>query len=285
MTTKGAVVVTGTSSGIGKACALRLDQLGFRVFAGVRKAADGEALKRETSDRLVPIVLDITDAAAIAAAAETVAAATGEAGLAGLVNNAGIAVVGPLEFLSISEFRRQLEVSVIGQVAVTQAFLPLLRMDAGRIVYIGSMAGRLPLPFLGPYCAAKSALDVLTGVLRMELRPWGISVSLVLPGKVMTPIWETSTVAMSVNAKNFPQQAHDFYDTELAAVGDRERSTGAVPASVVAKTVVHALTSKRPKSRYVVGWDVKLVAVLLRFVTDRTREWLTLRRLGLLSDT
>src|SRR6185503_17646090 len=127
MITSRAVVITGASTGIGAACALQLDRLGFRVFAGVRKPADGEALQRQASDRLTPILIDVTDAASIATAADTVAAFVGEAGLAGLVNNAGIGVAGPLEFLPIAELRRQLEINVIGQVAVTQTFLPLLR--------------------------------------------------------------------------------------------------------------------------------------------------------------
>ncbi|MFL5592423.1 MAG: SDR family NAD(P)-dependent oxidoreductase, partial [Ktedonobacteraceae bacterium] len=135
----GAVVVTGASSGIGEACALRLDQLGFCVFAGVRRESDGTALQRRASGRLTPIFLDVTDAALIISARDTVAAAIGDSGLVGLVNNAGIAIGGPLEFLPVTEIRRQLEVNVIGQVAVTQAFLPFLRQRQGRIVNIGSL--------------------------------------------------------------------------------------------------------------------------------------------------
>src|SRR5439155_3574156 len=145
------IVITGASTGIGRACALRLDRMGFRVFAGVRKTEDGEALKQQASERLTPVVIDVTDVASIARAAEMVAAEVGEAGLAGLVNDAGIAVAGPLEFIPIEELRKQLEVNVIGQIAVTQVFLPLLRKGHGRIVNMGSISGRLAVPLLGPY--------------------------------------------------------------------------------------------------------------------------------------
>src|SRR6266568_4897165 len=166
MSTPGSVVVTGASTGIGEACALRLDRRGFRVFAGVRREVDGGALKQKASSRLTPILLDVTDASSIKSAAAAVVAALGEEGLSGLVNNAGIAIAGPLEFLPIDELRRQFEVNVIGQIAVTQAFLPLLRKGHGRIVNMGSIAGKSALPFTGPYCASKFALEALTDSLR-----------------------------------------------------------------------------------------------------------------------
>src|SRR3972149_6942761 len=188
--TRGAVVVTGASTGIGRACVQRLDTMGFRVFGGVRREVDGESLKSETSDRVTPILIDVTDSVSIASAAEVVAAAVGEAGLAGLVNNAGIPVPGPLEFLPLEDIRRQLEVNVIDQIAVTQAFLPLLRKGRGRIVNVGSIAGKFATPFLGPYTASKHAMEGLSDALRQELRPWGIHVALVEPGSIATPIWQ-----------------------------------------------------------------------------------------------
>src|SRR5712692_1279791 len=148
---KGAIVVTGTSTGIGKACALHLDKLGFQVFAGIRREVDGQALKQQASERFTPIILDITDAVAISAAAEMVATAVGENGLTGLVNNAGIVAAGTLEILPITELRKQFEVNVIGQIAVTQALLALLRMGHGRVVNIGSLSGKVAIPLLGPY--------------------------------------------------------------------------------------------------------------------------------------
>jgi NAD(P)-dependent dehydrogenase (short-subunit alcohol dehydrogenase family) len=271
---KGAVVVTGASTGIGKTCVLHLDKLGFQVFAGVRKEADGDALKREASTRLTPVFLDITDAASIASAADTVAAAVGDMGLVGLVNNAGIAVVSPLEFLPITELRHQLEVNAIAQIAVTQAFLPLLRQSQGRIVNIGSIIGRMAMPFLGANSASKFAMEAFTDVLRMELRPWGISVSIVEPTYVATPIWERAVGNEAL--RRFPQQAYDLYGSAIAAAGKSAIKSGkaGIATDVVAKAVVHALTAKRPKTRYLVGRDAKFVAVLIKFLPDRIRDWI-----------
>jgi len=280
----GAVVVTGASRGIGEACALHLDRLGFLVFAGVRREADGDALKQKACNRLTPILIDVTDTASITSAVNIVANGVGEAGLAGLVNNAGIAVAGPLEFLPLARLREQFEVNVIGQVAVTQAFLPLLQKSKGRIVNLGSMEGRMAMPFLGPYCASKFALEALTDSLRLELRPRGISVSIVEPGVVATPILEKSIAAAEEIVKNLPSQVHDLYDTAISAgrrVAD-ELVKAAIPADVVARAVARALTAKRPKTRYIVGRDARLVAMMARFVPDRIRDWLMARQMGLL---
>src|SRR5258708_15197622 len=216
----GTIVVTGASSGIGKACALQLDTLGMRVAAGVRRERDGEALRREASDRLTPILLDITDATAISAAVDCVTTASGETGLAGIINNAGIAVAGPLELLPLSELRKQLEVNVIGQIAVTQAFLPLLRRGKGRVVMIGSLGGRIVTPFTGAYCASKFAMEALTDALRMELRPWHMHVSIIEPGFIDTPIWEKSKEAASAMLDSLPSQADDLYGTIIPAARD-----------------------------------------------------------------
>jgi NAD(P)-dependent dehydrogenase (short-subunit alcohol dehydrogenase family) len=279
-TTGRTVVVTGAGSGIGEACALHLDRIGFRVFAGVRKEVDGEALCRRASDRLTPVLLDVTDTAAIALAAETVASAVGGRGLSGLVNNAGIAAAGPLEFLPIPELRRQFEVNVIGQVAVTQAFLPLLRQQRGRIVNMGSVSGRTALPFTGAYCASKFALEALTDALRMEVRPWGILVSVVEPGVVATPMWEASRVTGDEVQRNLPQHATDLYGraiTNMRKYAAKMASDG-IPADEVAKVVAHALTSKRPRTRYLVGWNARLRAAL-RFVPDGMRDRIIVRQL------
>jgi len=278
-----AVVVTGASRGIGEACALHLDRAGFKVFAGVRQAAHGDALKRKASHRLTPILLDVTDAASIASAVEVVTASVEHAGLAGLVNNAGIAVAGPLEFLSIDTIRQQFEVNVIGQIAVTQAFLPLLREGNGRVVNMGSMEGRLAMPFVGAYCASKFALQALTQSLRMELRSWGISVSIIEPGTIATPILEKSIAAAEESVRGFPDRAHDLYDSPITAArqaADRILKS-AIPTDAVAKAVTHALTAKRPKTRYIVGRDARLMALLARFVPDRVSDWLIVRQMGL----
>jgi NAD(P)-dependent dehydrogenase (short-subunit alcohol dehydrogenase family) len=183
---RGAVVITGASTGIGRACTLLLDALGFQVFAGVRKAEDGESLRRATSARLTPVFIDVTDEQSIAAAAKSVSQEVGDAGLVELVNNAGIAIPGPLEYLTLEELRRQLEINLVGQFAVTQAFLPLLRKTRGRIVNVSSLAGKLTTPFNGAYSAAKHGMEAFSDSLRMELAPWGIHVSVVEPGTIAT---------------------------------------------------------------------------------------------------
>src|SRR5215469_18875207 len=218
MAAMNSVIITGASTGIGEACALRLVSRGFRVFAGVRKELDGGALKQKASDRLTPIILDVTDAASIKSAAAAVAEALGGEGLSGLVNNAGIAIAGPLEFLPIDELRNQFEVNVIGQIAVTQAFLPLLRKGHGRIVNMGSIAGKSALPFIGPYCASKFALEALTDSLRMELLPWNIPVSIIEPAYVTTPIWQKSLQTGEKVAAMLPPQAHELYGHAITSM-------------------------------------------------------------------
>lgn len=279
----GAVVVSGASTGIGAACALHLDGLGFRVFAGVRKPGDGEALSRRASPRLVPLALDVTDPASIASATDAVARTVGPAGLYGLVNNAGIVVAGPLELLPPAELRRLFEVNVIGQVAVTQAFLPLLRRARGRIVNMSSISGRMATPLLGPYAASKFALEALTDALRLELQPWGITVSLVEPGAVATPIWEKSRVAGQELAKAVPPEGWELYATAIAAVqrAAAQAARGAIPAEVVARAVAHALTAEKPKTRYLVGRDARVRAAFAALLPDRLRDRLVTRLLRL----
>jgi NAD(P)-dependent dehydrogenase (short-subunit alcohol dehydrogenase family) len=184
----GNILVTGASSGIGRACAIRFAQLGYRVLAGVRKPSDGEALKAASSGRIQPVLLDVTRPESIDGTLRT----AGDEPLAGLINDAGIALTGPIELLSVDSWRTQFEVNVIGLVAVTQAFLPLLRRGPGRIVNIGSIAGRSALPGSGAYDSSKSAVEAITDSLRMELHSWKISVSITEAGAVSTPIWEKS---------------------------------------------------------------------------------------------
>jgi NAD(P)-dependent dehydrogenase (short-subunit alcohol dehydrogenase family) len=201
------VVVTGASKGIGAAVARRLAADGYRVVAGVRRAGDAEALRAELGERVVPALLDVTDPEAVAATAALVGREVGEHGLAGLVNNAGIAVAAPLEFLPPEELRRQLEVNVVGPHAVTKALLPLLRRGRGRIVNVGSVGDRIASPLTGAYAASKFALRALTDALRLELSRWGIAVVLVEPGSTATPIWETSLAAAERLRRTLPPAA------------------------------------------------------------------------------
>lgn len=278
-----AVLITGSSTGIGAACALELDRLGWRVFAGVRSMDDGRRLAATASPRLTPLPLDVTDLQRVAEAARAVAGAVGPAGLAGLVNNAGIVVAGPLEFLPLEELRRQLEVNVIGQVAVTQAALPLLRAARGRVVLIGSANGRVAPPYMGAYAASKHALEAIADSLRVELGPWGIHVSIVQPGSVNTPIWEKSRADADRLIRALTPEGQALYGEDIARMrraADRLGAAG-MPVGRVVRAVVHALTARRPKTRYPIGPQVRLAAPLFRLLPDRLRDWLIRRALGL----
>ena len=273
---RGNVLITGTSSGIGRACALRFAELGYRVFAGVRRAADGDALKAESPAQIEPVLLDVTSAASISAAV----AAIGVEPLAGLVNNAGIAVAGPLELVSLERCRAEFEVNVIGLLAVTQAFLPHLRRGRGRIVNVGSIAGRSALPGSGVYDASKFAVEALTDVLRMELHRFGISVSVIEAGAVATAAWDQSLRDLDELSQHNSAETYTLYrglvEKIRAEVVDSARS--AVSPSRVAKAVEHAMTATRPKTRYPVGPDSRFW-LLLNLLPDRWRDRLILSKL------
>jgi NAD(P)-dependent dehydrogenase (short-subunit alcohol dehydrogenase family) len=280
---RGAVVVTGASSGIGEACALHLDARGFRVFAGVRREEDAGRLRAQASERLSTLILDVTDQRAIDASAAAVDAAVGAAGLAGLVNNAGVAEPGVLEYLSLDRLRHQLEVNVVGQIAVTQAFLPALRRARGRVVNMGSISGRLAPPFIAPYAMSKHAIEAFSDALRLELRPWGIQVALIEPGSIVTPLWGKGLATADEVLAELPEEAHHRYDPYVGparAAIDRIGRAGA-PASAVAEAVARALEARRPKTRTLVGADARLQALLRAWVPDRLRDRLVALQLKL----
>jgi len=276
-------MITGASTGIGEACALRLDAAGWRVFAGVRREADAARLRSQLSARSRPVMVDVTDTASIARAVVDVASVLRDDGLAGLINNAGIAVAGPLEFLPVEEFRRQLDVNVTGQLAVTQACLPLLRRSRGRVVFMGSIAGRVTLPMLGPYSASKHAVEALADALRVELQPWGMHVSIIEPGSIATPIWRKGDEAAAQASSRFPAAAEQLYGAASGAMrkAAADAARRGVPPDTVAIVVEHALTSAAPRTRYLVGADAKLRARIGAFVPDRLRDRLFTRVLGL----
>jgi len=279
----GAVVITGTSTGIGRGCALRLDRAGFDVFAGVRHADDGQRLRAEASNRLRPLILDVTHHAGIATAAKEVREAVGERGLAGLVNNAGVSVAGPLEFTAPDEVRRQLEVNLVGQIAVTQAFLPMIRAARGRIVNISSIGGLVANAFLGPYQASKFAMEAVTDVLRKELRPWGIHVVAIEPGTIDTEIWRKGTEAGRETLERLSPEGRELYgDSIQKLLAATEKMTRrATPPERVAEAVERALTASRPRTRYLVGTDAKVVARLARVLPDRAVDAVQARFLGI----
>jgi NAD(P)-dependent dehydrogenase (short-subunit alcohol dehydrogenase family) len=276
---RGTVVVTGASTGIGEATALHLKELGFKPLAGVRKEEDAERLRGQG---LQPLKLDVTDKVSIAAArAETEQASGGR--LAGLVNNAGVALSAPLEYIPIDRLRQQLEINLIGQVAVTQAFLPHLRAAHGRIVNVSSIGGRVALPMLGPYAASKFALEAVSDSLRRELRHLGVTVVVVEPGGVKTPIWQKGTAAADEMLEEIPPQAQELYGGLVEAVRaesakiDRERG---MPPRAVAEVIGKALTARRPRTRYLVGRDAKLRATVAKWLPDRAMDGLIGRALS-----
>jgi len=276
-------LITGASTGIGRASALHLDSEGWRVFAGVRKAEDADALREAGSERLTPLMLDVTDSSQIASAAERVGEAVGDAGLDGLVNNAGIAVPGPLETLPIEDFRRQVEVNLTAQVAVTQAMLPRVRDARGRVVFITSIGGLMAFPMFGAYHAAKFGLEAVGDVFRQELRPWGISVSVVEPGSIATPIWERGEREADAIGERAPEGHEDLYGRSIAAYREVARRTGArgIPPEKVATTIERALSARRPRTRYLVGADARGQALLSRLLPDRLVDRLIARLTGL----
>jgi NAD(P)-dependent dehydrogenase (short-subunit alcohol dehydrogenase family) len=273
------IVISGASSGIGRACALRLASRGFTVFAGVRAEKAAEELKRNARGSLTPVFLDVTDGDSIRLAVDVVKREAGEAGLQGVVNNAGISVAGPLEILPLDALRRQFEVNVIGQIALTRAFLPLLRTGKGRIILMGSILGRLTLPFLGAYAGAKFALEAVAETLGMELRQWGIPVTIIEPGNVSTPIWEKSKSLAQGTAWENGEQGWGMYgrDADAFMRYTARTAAGGIPAERVARTVERALRSARPRARYTVGWDSRLFGGIAPLLPGRFRQWIIRR--------
>ncbi len=278
-----AFVVTGASTGIGRATALRLTRAGHEVFAGVRRDADAQSLRAEGLPGVHPVRLDVTDAGSIRAAAAEVSAAVKERGLGGLVNNAGITTGGPIEYLDLGELRRVFEVNTIGPVAVTQAFLPLVRTGRGRIVFVTSIGGIFAAPIIGPYAASKFALEAIGDALRVELRPWGIEVSIVEPGAVATEIFSKSRELADEIIARIGPEARERYEAAARAVVGRFNGfeRGALPADRVAQKIEHALLSPRPRTRYLVGSDARALAFFSRILPTRWRDAIVVRRFGL----
>ncbi len=279
MNIRKAVLVTGASSGMGKACALRLARGGFTVFAGVRWARDARALEESGPHRLIPVILDVTSERSIADAVRTIRDAAGEAGLAGLVNNAGIAVTGPLELVPLEQLRRQFEVNVFGQIAVTQAFLPLIRTARGRIVNVGSVGAKLALPFAGGLNASKAALESVSDSLRMELRPWGIRVVLVSPGSIRTAAEAKLAADSEAALSAFPPEGKARYAASYRAFVRSMlalESRGVGP-EVMAEKVYRALTARSPSRRYPVGPRSRLLPLLFATLPAAVADALRLR--------
>jgi NAD(P)-dependent dehydrogenase (short-subunit alcohol dehydrogenase family) len=270
------VVITGASTGIGRACALWMDARGWRVFAGVRTESDKASLRGDASGQLVPVHLDVTDLDSIQRARTIVEKAVGKAGLSGLVNNAGIAYGGPVEFLELDGLRGAFEVNFFGVIAVTQAFLPALRKGHGRIVNVSSISGLVAAPFLTPYTTSKWALEALSDALRVELDPWKIHVAVIEPGAIHTPIWNKGREMARRIRERMPAEGVALYDDAVSSIGDGLKSHG-ISADHVSRAVEHSLVSPRPRTRYRVGLDATLTPLVAR-LPDRIRDAFFKRR-------
>lgn len=277
------IVITGVSTGIGFATAEELVKLGYHVFGSVRKAEDGERVRAALGERFTPLLFDVTDHEGIKTAVTQVKVAIGDNNLTGLVNNAGISMLGPLMHMDLAEFRHQFDVNLFGLLDVTQQFLPLLgaRIDApdprGRIVMIGSVSGKIAYPFFGAYAASKHALEGLSDSLRRELVIYGIEVSLVEPGTTKTPIINKAS-----------EHAGKYSDTDFGLILDKMqaetiagRQDSAIPVEHVANIVIKALLKEKPKTRYPIprkklsGWYIP------RWLPDRWLDRLTASKLGM----
>ncbi len=279
---KPTVLVTGASTGIGHTCTSYLARAGFHVFAGVFQSPDTQGLSQAKTDSVTAIPLDVTSDEMIRAAVAQITNAIDRGGLAGLVNNAGIFIQGPLEFLPIDAFRRQFEVNVIGNLRVTQAFLPLLREGRGRIVNVGSISGRSAVPWEGAYAASKFAVEALTDVLRVELRSTGINVSIIEPGGVATPMLIQSAAHIENIFTGMPSLAREMYGCAMPTLQrlSKQSLQNAMRPERIANLVHHVLTTRWPRARYVVGRDARILAALEALPT-RIRDAILARVLGL----
>jgi NAD(P)-dependent dehydrogenase (short-subunit alcohol dehydrogenase family) len=278
-------LITGASTGIGRATALRLATAGWTVMAGVRGSEAGEALVAAApSGRVVPVPLDVTDQAQVAAAAALVAEQAGasrEGGLDALVNNAGIGVGGPLEVIPDEHWRRQFDVNFFGQIAVTRALLPALRAARGRIVFISSIGGRVAMGFNGPYAASKHAIEAVGDALRVELHSSGIQVALIEPGSIATPIWDKSR--SEADRLSIPPELDAHYGKVPAALDKVLADTGrrGMPPDAVAATIESALTARRMPTRVLVGRDAKAMLLARRLIGDRAFDRIVRARIGI----
>jgi len=277
------VLISGASTGIGYALSLELDRHGYQVFAGVRNPNDAEALRNQASPQLSPVMLDVTLPETISNTYREINDQTGGK-LFCLINNAGISLGGAMEFISIQDFRQQMEVNLVGQLALTQACLPMLRMDSGRVIFISSTNGRLATPFNGPYSISKAALISMADALRLELAPWGISVSVFLVGSVQTPIWEKSSQTASKILRRMPAEAWNLYGRMQKCAGTYYQQVGqrGIQAEQVAVMTRRILEKNHPKEYVLVGLDAYLVELMTKLFPVHLRDWLVRWQMGLL---
>ncbi len=277
------IFITGASSGIGKTTAIMLAQKGFHVLAGVRKEEDFNCLNNENSN-ITAVYIDVAYPNSVDEAYGRILEIIGDKGLYAIVNNAGIAVAGPLEFLPLDKLKLQLNVNVIGQLNVIQKMLPLIRKGQGRIVNISSVAGFSVFPFNGAYAVSKHSVEAFSDCLRRELSPWKIPVSIIEPGVIKTPIWEKSINLVRNTIGEMPQEAEQYYGAVYKNLEDkmmkRVKEKGTSPEEV-AKAIIHAVTAKNPKTRYLVGKDACFLRHFLTKLPDKIIDKLFCSRVGL----
>ncbi|MDN3956408.1 SDR family oxidoreductase [Sporolactobacillus laevolacticus] len=276
----GNVFITGSSGGIGSAAIKKMAASGYRVFAGVRNPDKIKKLTENLAPAVVPVKIDITDPASVVAAARYVDETVKEKGLAGLINNAGYILQGPLELLPIEEIKKQFDVNVFGQVRTVQAFLPLIRKAKGRIINIGAVTGKTAMPFIGVLSASKQAMEALTDALRVELRPWKIHVVVIEPAAMETSIFDKAQTSSKAVMQNISQEKKSLYEEALSLVDASMENHPLNPPKVVANAIHNALNAEHPRTRYAVGRGAGLVVTLGRF-PDRLRDQLLIRALGL----
>ncbi len=274
-------MITGAGSGIGEACALALAGHGWRVFAGVLTDTEAATVVEAGGANVLPLLMDVTDAASIEAARAKVSDAVGGAGLSALINNAGVSLSAPLELVSMVDLERVFRVNVFGVVQTCQAFIPLLRASRGRIVNIGSAFAWVALPYVGPYAAAKAALEKITDSFRYELKESGIRVSLVAAGPVATPIWSRSTLAAATAARKISPEARSLYNWP-ASLGDLSvfsAPENQIPAAAVVEVVLDAVSNERPGDVYAVGEVARQFRMMGRLGSAGLRHFLVRRAL------
>jgi len=278
------IVITGASSGIGRAAALRLAGHGWRVFAGVRKNSDAQALTADAQGSLEPILVDVTDRQSISSAAHDVAGRLGGRGLDALFNNAGIGSTSPVEYTSLDQLREIFEINLFGQIATIQAFLPLIRAAKGRILNNGSVGDHVTPPFIGPLASSKAAFASMSAALRLELRPEGIAVSILEPGAVNTPAVEKTLGGVERTIAGLPPDGVALYAEPLRRVARTfaEKEHAGSPPEAVAEVVERALNDVNPRTRYPAGKDSRKLALLARFLPERLLDVAILRTFGLL---
>ena len=277
------VVITGASSGIGQASVARMVQSGWRVLATVRKTQDGDQLRSDFGTSVTPFIMDVTSQTSVIAAAEQVAALLHNFGMDGLVNVAGVGKVRPVEYMTHDDLQEMFNINVFGQIAVTQAFLPLLRTARGRIVNISSVGAHIAIPFGSLINATKSAFGILNDTLRLELHPFGMHVSVVEPGAIKTPAVEKTLGDVEAVIRSLPSKGNAQYGNMLRDFARRayEREMNGSSPDVVAQAIQHALTSKRPRTRYRVGKHSTLLSTLAALLPDRLLDNLRFRITGM----